>query len=227
MSETPDGFAMDEVDEDALPRTPLTAEDILSTLAGMLLREPDPVQRWALVQQVRAGIPRTLGWVQALSAGELKADGSSIAEIADKVGVTRQHVDALLRHSDDLGDRPPMDASPAYRYGVYLGYCSAVHHHYGRQRHLRTTDLQAMDPAFTNASVLPKVRDLTIRQLRALRTGTYKNEVTERLDKAGVDMTPMSGHLTVAEQSDVLLGYHHARTEWFRFVESKSKSTRG
>lgn len=179
----------------------LTIDDI----TGALLRlEPDAVRRWRLLGELAdREIPR----LRALCAAQLVADGHTVAETADQLGVTRQWVDAQLRQHDVPRPRAVTDRAgqrSGYRAGALLAYYEATATAVGRQDRWDKLLEQALGGRIP--AMLPAEARGWLRKAPAHR------ETIEELEPVLTEL-PATG-MTMQQRADLLLGYHHTRAAW-------------
>lgn len=150
MDEAEDITTVDELAR-ALGESTDPATVALDRMENVLLsRIPDAVERWTAVREVSRGITPTLERVRALCVAQLIAEGRSVAEAADELGINRQRAHALLSAHDQPTPRRlaenPLRGEVGYRYGEYLGIASMI--------------AEAVDQARPRACALPQIEKL-------------------------------------------------------------------
>lgn len=180
-----------------------TAQDLADEVVGHLLRHPDAVQRYEALRLV----DERLQWMRALTLKQLEHDLGGLTPAATAVGISRQAVTELYaktRTPGPRGDRD-RDSRSAYRYGQWLAWCERVAEIVDAEQEWLSVQVNAT----RTTSVLPGLRrrvgDWTRRARRAQAQLPAEPDVDDALAEIGVR------HLTLSEQMDVHIGYHHAR----------------
>lgn len=189
----------------------VTAAERADVVLAALWQDPDPVRRYRTIQFVADG----LATARAVTIKQAEVEHGSITAAARALSITRQAIDETYRSHDLPGPRADQgrDTRPAYRYGQLLAACEAVAIA-ASERIQREWPVRQWEKlhytASRDAGRWPAVHAALTQWLRRLPRGQaeqHRARVAELVDAT----TELSGHMPLAQQSDVMLGYHQAR----------------
>ncbi len=221
---------MDDIDP---YRADATTDERVDHVIGTLLADPDPVRRYHTIQALHDGRLRDAA---AISLRQLRDEHGTTAAAGAAVGISRQAVDDLLTKAGAPGARQDRLArdQPAYQYGRYLAtvrrIAEAIPNAAQRERATdRWTRLEAQ--ATQTLGVLPAVAEAAQAWLKAVRTRRQPAADALAVDLDGVGVAVAEGaaghegpELSMQEQSEVWLGYHHERV---RVRQQRQEAGRG
>lgn len=206
--------------EDGEPSDLSGLEDPDGPLVGKIIsdlfREPNDIRRF---QAVQALYNKRLAEVRRLTVRLMILDGYAQKNIPGLLGISAGWVSQLLEGESREG-------SPAYSWGRYLGaveYLAIRADMVGQTRRAASQRRTAQDSfdklyvrAISSTTVLPAIQQRAMgwaRPLRGPRPGVV-DEVFKRMEELAPEFAELgSRRLTSDEQHDVILGYHHSRSE--------------
>jgi hypothetical protein len=199
--------------------------DLVDEVVAHLHRHSDARERYEAARALKERLPH----VQTIAAKQLETELGSLDAAAGRLGVTRQYIDRLYRETETPGPRADRDRErrPTHMYGRWLAACQAAAEH--AARHGSPEALGQYDKFERTAMQTPTVytqlqhaaeRWLTQaprRRARRVKPVERAEHVRQRMLEAEVGalvwVTQTQRHLTLAEQADVLLGFHSAQAE--------------
>ncbi|MFI2577682.1 hypothetical protein ACH5AJ_36415 [Streptomyces rochei] len=208
---------MDDIDP---YRADATTDERTEHVVGVLLADPDPARRYRTIQALQDGRLRD---VAVISLRQLRDEHGTTTAAGAAVGISRQAVDELLSKAGAPGARQDRLArdQPAYQYGRYLAtvrrIAEAIPNRAARDRATdRWIRLEAQ--ATQTLGVLPAVAAAAQTWLKTVRVRWQAgaDALAADLDGVGAAVAEWAaGHegpeLSMQEQSEVWLGYHHER----------------
>ncbi|MFJ8690265.1 hypothetical protein [Micromonospora wenchangensis] len=201
-------------------RPDATTDERADHVIGVLLADEDPARRYRTIQTLQDGRLRDAA---AISLRQLRDTLGTTEAAAAAVGVSRQAANELLAKAGAPGARQDRLArdQPAYQYGRYLAtvrrIAETIPTPAARDRATdRWTRLEAQ--ATQTLGVLPAVAEAAQAWLKSIRVRWQAGAgaLAAELDEVGVPVAEwVAAHegpeLSVQEQAEVWLGYHHER----------------
>lgn len=202
-------------------------------VAAVLLMDEDPVRRYRTIRLLQGGRLRD---VAAVSLRQLRDQHGTTEAAANAVGISRQAANELLDKARAPGarlDRGTRD-KPTYQYGAYLAAaqaCAAAMP--DRPDQLRRKALDRWSALFIHATqtlrVFAAVDDAAQLWLKRIRVYSQPAVADARAQDLGAAAAAIADwitgrkgdpQLTVQEQYEVQIGYHHARV-WLQSRSGK------
>lgn len=197
------------------------AEIALDQLESTLLaRIPDAVDRWRATQEVARGAGPALEHVRALCVAQLIAEGSSVAEAAERLHVSRQRANILLTEHEQPTPRKlrtnPIHDEIGYRYGVYLGVASAIAERVDARRPdtRATTQIDKIHSMAegTPANIVRQVREMVAAWTkRGFAGDTNMHALKRELEEATAQLGDLPTRLPSAQQNHMWIAISSTR----------------
>ncbi|ACU38397.1 hypothetical protein [Actinosynnema mirum] len=189
----------------------------------LLSRLADPVERYRTVAQFSDRLPGTLEMVRASSVMQLVHDpawGLSVAQAAERLGITRQRAYALL---NDNGHDTPRQASqdpdrvqndPGHRLGVFLGVVDALAATLDPQQ-TRRIGIE-IDKLTFDANLAPQRTFTSVERAIQRRLSRYRLKgkalgLSKELEHATADVGKLPSTLTPDQQMKLLIMRNQTR----------------
>lgn len=204
-------------------RPDATVTERADHVIGILLSDEDPVRRYHTIRELQDGRLRD---VSAVSLRQLRDQYGTTEAAADAVGITRQAVNELLAKAGAPGareDRTTRD-KPTYLYGKYLAAAEAcaISMPDGQRPkalnrwsnlYIKASQTLTMFPAVDRAAQ-QWLKSIRVHQ-RGAKAEARAHTLSEYAAKIGewVAIRSSDPHLTVKEQFEVQVGYHHGRVQ--------------
>lgn len=208
-------------------RPDATIDERTDHILGALLSDENPARRYHTIQALQAGRLRD---VAAISLRQLRDQHGTTEAAATAVGITRQAANELLAKADaGAGAREDRNArnEPTYRLGRHYAAIEAT------VLAIPTTTIRERQrdrwdgllvKATQTLTVLPAVTEAAHGWLQTVRQ-RYRPDGAAKADQLAAamgdhlaaiaawvaDRTATAPELTIREQSEVWLGYHHER----------------
>jgi transcriptional regulator with XRE-family HTH domain len=183
--------------------------ELVAAVLGHLIAEPDAVARW---QAVNALAERRLNWVRQLCVAQLAAEGMSLREIGERLGISKTRAAQL---------QSGRTYSPANAWGRQVAVYGLIAGAAGRVARGEYEKLEPM--ALSTTTVRPRLHEASLRWLRRVsedeRAG-FEGRLAELA--ADADQLP-SGHMSLDQRFDAMVG-HGSETHQARTVSAASGS---
>jgi hypothetical protein len=181
--------------------------ELVSTILGRLFMEPDPVVRWNALIALRE---RRFAWVQEVTVAQMKEEGLSYQQIAGKLGITKGR-------AGQLGPDGGGEHGPAYAWGRALGaaehLADLADRPYPGRGDRSNRNRTGCDRLLQTGLTTVSIRLRLTQEAHRWATKARANDALTRFSELIAESAELDGRLTVAQQGEATLGYHHERAE--------------
>lgn len=189
------------------------AENLAHDLIGKLYNHPDARERYTAINHISDRLQQA----RAVTAKQLELELGSLNAAAEALGITRQTITELYAKTDTPGPRSDRDRPqrPTHLYGRWLAAVRGIADLAGVEDGYAPVERTALQTTTTFPTVMRRAEQWL---KEAKRRGASTNDI--EMYRSELNLTELSiiqwvtenqRRLTLAEQSDVILGFHAAR----------------
>jgi hypothetical protein len=189
------------------------AEDLADDIIGRLYQHADARERYAAVNLIADRIQQ----VRAVTAKQLELELGGLGAAAEALGVSRQAITELYAKTETPGPRADRDRAqrPTHLYGRWLAAVHAAADLAGAEDAYASVGRTAMQTTTTFPAVMRRaeqwLKEAKRRGVPRIDIEAHRSELALTELSIVQWVTENQRHLTIAEQSDAILGYHAAR----------------